>query len=119
MESLYIFPAIWQIPEGTFLKDMYAYFLMQTYEMVYSCTRERVSLDGEYSCRIFDTDLCVVPGDLYSIMLTRPRVMCRRYIIPLSRRKRPGLPKTLYKRNEGKQTRKETVMLRTQSYEAI
>jgi len=47
--------------------------------MVYGCTRERVSIDGEYSGKIFDTDLSVVPGDLYTMALTRPRVTCRRY----------------------------------------
>jgi hypothetical protein len=30
--------------------------------MVYGCTRERVSIDGEYSGKIFDTDLSVVPA---------------------------------------------------------
>jgi hypothetical protein len=38
-----------------------------------------VSIDGEYSSKIFNTDLSVVPGDLYTIALTRPRVTCRRY----------------------------------------
>jgi hypothetical protein len=47
--------------------------------MVYDCTQERVSIDGEYSGKIFDTDLSVVPGDLYTMALTRPRVTCRRY----------------------------------------
>jgi len=49
--------------------------------MVYGCTRERVSIDGEYSGKIFDTDLSVVPGDLYTMALTRPRVTCRRYTL--------------------------------------
>ena len=87
--------------------------------MVYGCTRERVSIDGEYSGKIFDTDLSVVPGDLYTMALTRPRVTCRRYIIPLSRRRPPGLPMPVYKRNEGKETKNETIILRTQSYEPI
>ena len=47
--------------------------------MVYGCTRERVSIYGEYSSKILDTDLSVVPGDLYTMALTRPRVTCRRY----------------------------------------
>jgi hypothetical protein len=47
--------------------------------MVYGCTHERVSIDGEYSGKIFDTDLSVVPGDLYTMALTRPWVTCRRY----------------------------------------
>ena len=38
-----------------------------------------MSIDGEYSGKIFDTDLSVVPGDLYTMALTRPRVTCRRY----------------------------------------
>jgi len=38
-----------------------------------------VSIDGEYSGKIFDTDLSVVPGDLYTMALSRPRVTCRRY----------------------------------------
>jgi len=91
---------------GAGCKDTYAYVKPQTYEMVYSCTRERVSIDGEYSGKIFDTDLSVVPGDLYTMALTRPQVMCCRYIIPLSRRRPPGMPKPEYKRNEGKETKK-------------
>ena len=87
--------------------------------MVYGCTRERVSIDGEYSGTIFDTDLSVVPGDLYTMALTRPRVTCRRYIIPLSRRRPPGLPKPVYKTNERKETTNETIILRTQWYEPI
>ena len=87
--------------------------------MVYSCTRERVSIDGEDSGKIFDTDLSVVRGDLYTMTLTRPRVTCRRYIIPLSRRRPPGLSKSVYKRNEGKETKNETIILRMQSYEPI
>jgi len=61
-----------------------------------------VSIDGEYSSKIFDTDLSVLAGDLYIMTLTRPRVTFRRYIIPLSRRRPPGLPEPVYKRNEGK-----------------
>ena len=38
-----------------------------------------MSIDGKYSGKIFDTDLSVVPGDLYTMALTRPRVTCRRY----------------------------------------
>jgi hypothetical protein len=38
-----------------------------------------VSIDGDYSSKMFDTDPHVVPGDLYTIVLTRPRVTCRRY----------------------------------------
>jgi hypothetical protein len=100
-------------------KDTYTYVLPQTYEMVYGCTRKRVSIDGEYSGRIFHTDLNVVPGDLYTMTLTRPRGTCRRYIIPLSRRRPPALPKPVNKRNEGKETKNETIILRTQSYEPI
>jgi hypothetical protein len=47
--------------------------------MVFGCTRQRVSMDGEYSGKIFDNYLSVVPGDLYTMALTRPRVTCRRY----------------------------------------
>ena len=38
-----------------------------------------MSIDGEYSGKIFDADLSIVPGDLYSMALTLPRVTCRRY----------------------------------------
>jgi hypothetical protein len=100
-------------------KYSYAYVSPQTDEMVYGCTRERVSIDGEYSGKIFDADLSVVPGDLYTMALTRPRVTFSRYIIPLCRRRHPGLPKPVYKRNEGKETKNETIILRTQSYEPI
>jgi hypothetical protein len=48
--------------------------------MVDGCTRERVSIDGEYSGDIFDTDLSAVPGDLYTVVLTRPRVTCHHFI---------------------------------------
>jgi len=75
-----------------------------------------VSIGGEYSGKIFDTDLCVVLGDLYSVTLTRPGVTCRRYIFPLSTHRPPGLPKPVYKRNEGKKAKNETIILRTQSY---
>jgi len=78
-----------------------------------------VSIDGEYSGKIFDTGLSVVQGDLYTMALTQPQVTCRRYIIPLSRRRPPGLPKPVYKRNEGKETRNETIILRTQLYKPI
>jgi len=78
-----------------------------------------VSIDGEYSGKIFDTDLCLVPGDLYTMAPTQPGVTCRRYIIPLSRRRPPGLPKPVYKRNEGKEIRNQTIILRMQSYKPI
>jgi len=78
-----------------------------------------VSIDGEYSGKIFDTDLSVVPGNLYTMALTRPQATCRRYIIPLSRGRPSGLPKLVYKRNEGKETKNETIILRTQLYERI
>ena len=39
-----------------------------------------MSIDGEYSSKIFDTDPSVVAGDLYTMTLTQPRVMCRRYM---------------------------------------
>jgi hypothetical protein len=100
-------------------KDAYAYVSPQTYEMVYGCTRELVSIDGEYSGKIFDTDLSVVLGDLYTMALTWPRVTCHRYIITLSMRRPPGLPKPVYKRKEGKETKNEAIILRTQSYEPI
>jgi hypothetical protein len=64
-----------------------------------------VSLDGEYSGQIFDTDLSGVLGNLYSMTLTQPQVTCRRYIIPLSRRRPPGLPTPVDKRNEGKENK--------------
>jgi len=35
-----------------------------------------------------------------------PRIMCHRYIIPLFRRRLPGLPKAAYKRNKGKGNKK-------------
>lgn len=47
--------------------------------MVYGCTREQVSIDGEDSGEIFDTELSVVPGDLYLMALTWPLVTCRHY----------------------------------------
>jgi len=61
-----------------------------------------VSRDGEYSGQIFDTDSSVVAGDLDTMAFTRPRVTCRRYNIFLSWHRPPGLPKSVYKRNEGK-----------------
>ena len=38
-----------------------------------------MSTDGEYSGKIFDTELSVVPGDLYTMALTRRWVTCHRY----------------------------------------
>jgi hypothetical protein len=78
-----------------------------------------VSIDGESSGKIFDTDLSVIPGDLYRMALARARVTCRRYIIPLSRRRPPGLPKPVYKRNEVMETKNEAIILRMQTYEPI
>jgi len=43
---------------------MYGYAWPQMYDMVYGCTRESVSIDVEYSGKVFDTDLRVVAGDL-------------------------------------------------------
>jgi len=51
------------------------------YEMVYGCTRERLSIDGEYSGKIFDTDLNVAVGDPYTMVHVRARLTCRRYNI--------------------------------------
>jgi len=109
---------MWNICPGC-CKDAYAYISPQTYYMVYGCTREGVCIDREYSYNIFDTDLTVIPGDLYTMALTRPRVTCCRYIIPLSRRRPPALPKPVYNRNEGKETQNERMILRTQSDEPI
>jgi hypothetical protein len=107
----------WVVQFWCICKDTNAYVLPQTYKIVSISTWERVSVDGEYSGKIFDTDLSVVPGDLYTMMLTRPQVPCCHYIIPRSRRSPPGLPKPLYKRNEEKETKNEPIILRTQSYE--
>jgi hypothetical protein len=49
--------------------------------MVYGCTQERASIDGESSGNIFATDLDVIAGDLYTIALTQPRITCCRYSI--------------------------------------
>jgi hypothetical protein len=76
-----------------------------------------VSIDGQYSHKIFDIDLGVVPGDLYTMVLTEPQVTGRRFTIPLSRRRPPGRRKPVYTRNEGKETKNETIILRTQLYE--
>jgi hypothetical protein len=103
----------------THYNDIYAYISQQMYQMIHGCTRERVSIEGEYCGKIFHTDLSVVLGDLYKMALTWPEVMCRRYSIPLSWRRPPGLPKPVYKRNEGKETKNETIILCTRSYEPV
>jgi hypothetical protein len=78
-----------------------------------------VSIDGGYTSKIFDTNQSVVLGDQYKLALTRHRVTCRRYIIPLFRRRPAGLRKPVYKRNEEKETKNETIILRTHSHELI
>jgi hypothetical protein len=47
--------------------------------MVYGCTQQRMIIDGEYNGKILDTDLSVLPGDLYRMVLTWRQVTCRRY----------------------------------------
>jgi len=56
--------------------------------------------------KIIARDLRLVASRLYRMAVTRPRVTCRHYIIPLFRRRPPGLHKR-YKR-EGKE-RKEAL----------
>jgi len=53
--------------------------------MVYGGTRQRVSTDGAYSGKIFDTNLSVVARDLYIMALIRPRVTCRHYSQPVGK----------------------------------
>jgi len=69
--------------------------------------------------KIIARDLSLVASWLYRMAVTRTWVTCRRYIIPLFRCRPPGLHK-LYKR-EGKEreTKNETIILGTQSYEPI
>jgi hypothetical protein len=38
-----------------------------------------VSIDGVYSCKIFDADLSAVPGNLYTMALSWPWVTCHDY----------------------------------------
>jgi len=49
--------------------------------MVYGCTQAPVSSDGEYSGKIFDTDLSIVVGNVDTMALTRSQDMCRRYML--------------------------------------
>jgi len=51
--------------------------------------------------KIIARDQWLVASRLYRVAVTRPRVTCRRYIIPLFRRRPPGLHKP-YKREERK-----------------
>jgi hypothetical protein len=59
----------------------------------------RVILDVDVYGKIIARDLRLVASRLYRMAVTRPRVTCRRYIIPLFRRRPPGLHKP-YKRPE-------------------
>ena len=79
------------------------------------------SSNSKYRCigRIIARDLSLVASRLYRMAVTRPGVTCRRYIIPLFRGRPPGLYKP-YKRNgKERETKNETIILRTQSYELI
>jgi len=57
---------------------------------------------------IIARDLRQVASGLYEMAVTRPRVTCRCYSIPLFRRRPPGLHK-LYKRKEKEWKRKEAL----------
>jgi len=69
-------------------KATYAYACPQTYGVVvYGCTRERVSLYGEYSGKIFDTDLSAVAATYIYRRLpglgSRVAVTCASWVICL------------------------------------
>jgi len=56
---------------------------------------------------------------LYRVAVTRIWVTCRRYSIPLFRRRPPGLYKPYNRKGKERETKNETIILRTQSYEPI
>jgi len=63
------------------------------------------SSDSKYRCigKIIARDLSLVASRLYRMAVTRPGVTCRRYIIPLFRRRPPGLHnRTREKERKGK-----------------
>jgi len=88
--------------------------------MVYGCTQERVSIDGEYSGKIFDTDLSAVAATYIHWRLPG---LGSRVAVTLS----PSLGADLlgcrsqYKRKEwkGMKGSNQTTVWRTQSYERI
>jgi len=61
--------------------------------------------------KIIARDLRLVASRLYRMAVTRPRVTCRRYIIPLFRRRPPGLHKPF--RRKGKESIKQSCRVRT------
>jgi len=63
--------------------------------------------------KIIARDLRLVASRLYRMAVTRPRVTCRHYIIPLFRCRPPGLHKP-YKR-KGKESIKQSCRVRTRS----
>ena len=66
--------------------------------------------------KIIARDLRLVASRLYRMAVTQPRVTCRRYIIPLFRRRPPGLHKP-YKREENnrKESIKQSCRVRTRT----
>jgi len=69
--------------------------------------------------KIIARDLSLVASRLYRMAVTRTWVTCRRYIIPLFRRRPPGLHKPYKRKGKERETKNETIILHTQSYEPI
>jgi len=87
--------------------------------MVYGCTRERVSIDGEYSGKIFDADLSVAVAIYIQWRLPD---LGSRVAVTLS----PSLGGDLLgcqcqyiRETKEMETKNETIILRTQSYEPV
>jgi len=64
-------------------------------------------------------DLSLVASWLYRMAITRTWVTCRRYIIPLFRRRPPGLHQLKEGKGKERETKNETIILRKQLYEPI
>jgi len=79
------------------------------------------SSDSEYRCigKIIASYLSLVASWLYRTAATRTWVTCHRYIIPLLRRRPPGLHEPYKRKGKERETKNETIILRTQSYEPI
>jgi len=69
--------------------------------------------------KIIARDLSLVASRLYRMAVTRTWVTCRRYIIPLFRRRPPGLHKPYKRKGKERESMNETIILLTQSYEPI
>jgi len=69
--------------------------------------------------KIITKDISLVASWLYRMVVAQTWVTCRRYIIPISRRRPPGLHKPYKRKRKERQTRNETIISHAQLYEPL